>query len=411
VGQNVGYCLAQKHPSNKLTALTVKKLNKAGWHADGNGLYLVVESSGAKRWMQRLVVQGRRRDIGLGSVNIVSLNDARETALRFRRIARSGGNPIAERRKAIGSTLTFKEATLKVHSLNLPTWKNERHATQWLSSLDNHVFPFIGHLAIGSITSADIMTVLSKIWVEKPDTAKKIRQRLQLVMKWARAQGHFTGEDPIQIAEAALPKIKQLNNHFKSVPFDNIPSIFDQIEQSSLFLSTKLSLQFLILTACRTSEVRESTWEEIDFEQKIWRIPAERMKMKIQHNVPLSSGALDVLRKARDIQTDSGLIFPSPMNNRALSSNALLHALQKRLLVDATVHGMRSAFKDWVSETTNYPNEVSEMALAHAVANKIEAAYRRGDLLDKRRSMMQDWGDFVTDGEQKIIKLAGKDIR
>ena len=407
----MGYSLARKHPSNKLTALTVKKLNKAGWHADGNGLYLVVESSGAKRWMQRLVVQGRRRDIGLGSVNIVSLDDARETALRFRRIARSGGNPIAERRKAIGSTLTFKEATLKVHSLNLPTWKNEKHATQWLSSLDNHVFPFIGHLAIGSITSADIMTVLSKIWVEKPDTAKKIRQRLQLVMKWARAQGHFTGEDPIQIAEAALPKIKQLNSHFKSVPFDNIPSIFDQIEQSSLFLSTKLSLQFLILTACRTSEVRESTWEEIDFEQKIWRIPAERMKMKIQHNVPLSSGALDVLKKARDIQTDSGLIFPSPMNNRALSSNALLHALQKRLRVDATVHGMRSAFKDWVSETTNYPNEVSKMALAHAVTNKIEAAYRRGDLLDKRRSMMQDWGDFVTDSEQKIIKLAVKDIR
>lgn len=338
--------MVRKHPSNKLTALTVKKLNKAGWHADGNGLYLVVESSGAKRWMQLLVVQGRRRDIGLGSVNIVGLDDARETALRFRRIARSGGDPVAERRKAIGSTITFKEATLKVHSLNLPTWKNEKHATQWLSSLDNHVFPFIGHLAIGSITSAYIMTVLSKIWVEKPDTAKKIRQRLQLVMKWARAQGHFTDEDPIQIAEAALPKIKQLNNHFKSVPFDNIPSIFDQIEQSSLFLSTKLSLQFLILTACRTSEVRESTWEEIDFEQKIWRIPAERMKMKIQHNVPLSSGALDVLKKARDIQTDSGLIFPSPMNNRALSSNALLHALQKRLLVDATVHGMRSAFKD-----------------------------------------------------------------
>jgi integrase len=403
--------MAQKHPSNKLTALRVKKLNKAGWHADGNGLYLVIESSGAKRWMQRLVVQGRRRDIGLGSVNIVSLDDAREAALRFRRIARAGGDPIAERRKAIGSTLTFKEAALKVHSLTLPSWGNEKHAKQWLSSLENHAFPYIGNIAIGSITSIDIMTVLSKIWVDKPDTAKKIRQRLQLVVKWARAQGHFTGEDPIEIAEAALPKVKQPNNHFKSVPFDNIPSIFDQIEQSSLFPSTKLALQFLLLTACRTVEVRESTWDEIDLEQKIWRIPAERMKMKTQHNVPLSSAALGVLSKARDIQTDSSLIFPSPMNNRALSSNALLHALQKRILVDATVHGMRSAFKDWVSETTNYPNEVSEMALAHAVANKVEAAYRRGDLLDKRRSMMEDWSDFVIGNENKVVKLVGKDVR
>ena len=380
-------------------------MSATGWHADGNGLYLVVESSGAKRWMQRLVVQGRRRDIGLGSVNIVNLDDARETALRFRRIARSGGDPIAERRKAIGSTLTFKEATLKVHSLNLPTWKNEKHATQWLSSLDNHVFPFIGHLAIGSITSADIMTVLSKIWVEKPDTAKKIRQRLQLVMKWARAQGHFTGEDPIQIAEAALPKIKQLNNHLKSVPFDNIPSIFDQIEQSSLFLSTKLSLQFLILTACRTSEVRESTWDEIDFENKLWRIPAKRMKMNSPHNIPLSDGAMAVLKKAQDLRNDNPLIFPSPLSNRPLSSNALLHALQKRLKIDATIHGMRSAFKDWVAETTNYPNEVSEMALAHSISNQTEAAYRRGELLGKRRSMMQDWSDFVQGTEEKVLTL------
>ena len=195
------------------------------------------------------------------------------------------------------------------------------------------------------------------------------------------------------------------------MPFDSIPSIFDQIEQSSLFPSTKLALQFLFLTACRTSEVRDATWDEIDFEQKIWCIPAERMKMKTQHNVPLSSAALGVLSKARDIQTDSSLIFPSPMNNRALSSNALLHALQKRLQVDATVHGMRSAFKDWVSETTNYPNEVSEMALAHAVTNKVEAAYRRGDLLDKRRSMMQDWSDFVIGNENKVLKLVGKDTR
>jgi len=358
--------------------------------------------------MQRLVVQGRRRDIGLGSVNIVSLDDAREAALRFRRIARSGGDPIAERRKAIGSTLTFKEAALKVHSLTLPTWDNEKHTKQWLSSLENHVFPFIGNIAIGSITSTDIMTVLSKIWVDKPDTAKKIRQRLQLVVKWARAQGHFTGEDPIEIAEAALPKVKQPNNHFKSVPFDSIPSIFDQIEQSSLFPSTKLALQFLLLTACRTLEVREATWNEIDFEQEIWCIPAERMKTGSPHNVPLSIQALEILKKARELQTDNDLIFPSPVNNAALSSNALLHALQKRLKIDATIHGMRSSFKDWASETTNYSNEVSEMALAHIVSNKVEGAYRRGDLLEKRRWLMQDWSNFVSSSEEKTVQLLRK---
>ena len=287
-------------------------MSDPGWHADGNGLYLVIESSGAKRWMQRLVIQGRRRDIGLGSVKIVTLEEARDCAVRHRRIARAGGDPIAERRKAIGSTLTFKETALEVHHLNLPTWDNEKHASQWLSSLENHVFPIIGNKAIGSVTSSDIMKVLTPIWVNKPDTAKKIRQRLRTVVKWARAQGHFTGDDPIEIAEAALPKVKQTANHFKSAPFASIPLIFNQIEQSKLYPSTKFAVQLLILTACRTTEVRESTWDEIDFENKLWRIPAKRMKMNSPHNIPLSDGAMAVLKKAQDLRTDNRLIFPSP---------------------------------------------------------------------------------------------------
>ena len=383
----------------------MKKTSATGWHADGNGLYLVIESSGAKRWMQRLVIQGRRRDIGLGSVKIVTLEEARDCAVQYRRIARAGGDPVAERRKAIGSTLTFKETALKVHHLNLPTWDNEKHASQWLSSLENHVFPIIGNKAIGSITSSDIMKVLTPIWVNKPDTAKKIRQRLRTVVKWARAQGNFTGHDPIEIAEAALPKVKQSTNHFKSAPFASIPLIFNQMERSKLNPSAKFSVQILILTACRTTEVIESTWDEIDFKNKLWRIPAKRMKMNSPHNIPLSDGAMAVLKKAQDLRTDSHLIFPSPLSNRPLSSNALLHALQKRLKIDATIHGMRSAFKDWVAETTNYPNEVSEMALAHSISNQTEAAYRRGELLDKRRSMMQDWSDFVQGTEEKVVTL------
>jgi len=222
-----------RHPSNKLTALAVKKQTTPGRYCDGNGLYLVVDPSGAKRWLQRLSIQGKRCDLGLGSTRLVSLDDAREQALINRRVARAGGDPVAERNHEMGLSMPFKDATIEVYKANLPVWGNEKHAKQWLATMKNHVFPKIGAKPIGSIQSTDILAVLEPIWTSKPDTAKKIRQRLNMVINWARGKRLYTGDDPIKMAELSLPKTKQSNNHFKSLNYDEMPSLFEEIEAPS----------------------------------------------------------------------------------------------------------------------------------------------------------------------------------
>ena len=394
-----------KHPSNKLTALAVKKQTTPGRYSDGNGLYLIVDPSGAKRWLQRLSVQGKRCDLGLGSVRLVSLDNAREQALINRRVARAGGDPVAQRKHEKGLSMPFKDATLEVYKANLPVWGNKKHATQWFATMENHVFPKIGTKPVGSIQSTDILAVLEPIWTSKPDTAKKIRQRLNMVINWARGRGLFTGEDPIKMAELSLPKTKQSKNHFKSLNYDEMPSLFEEIEASSATNQTKLALKFTILTCCRTTEVLNSNWIEIDLVKAIWTIPAERMKAGEPHSVPLSSGAINILEKANGLRADNGLIFPSSIDNKPMSDGTMRKLLQKTLGIDATVHGFRSTFKDWAAETTNHSNEVSEMALAHTISSKTEAAYRRGDLIHKRRELMEDWSNFLCRGQKKIIKL------
>ncbi len=391
--------------SNKLTALKVKKVNAVGRYADGNCLYLYVDKLGSKRWVLRLVVKGRRRDMGLGSVNLVSLEEARDLARSYRRVAREGGDPVQERSNSKGSFVTFKEAALEVHKLNAPTWKNKKHSDQWISSLERHVFPLIGDTAISEVTSSDILRVLSPIWVEKSDTAKKIRQRLRMVIKWAKAQGYYEGEDPVELAEQALPRIKPSGKHFKSASYQDLPEIVGQLQSSQISLPTRLALEFLILSACRTTEVLEAHWSEIDLDKRLWVIPAERMKANKLHQVPLTDRMIEILEVAGSIKLDNGLIFPSQINGKALSNNTLRLALQKRLAVDATIHGLRASFKDWAAETTGYANEVSEMALGHAISSKVEAAYRRGNLLTKRKQMMADWADYVAGKQNKVISL------
>ena len=394
-----------RHPSNKLTALAVKKQTTPGRYSDGNGLYLVVDPSGAKRWLQRLSIQGKRCDLGLGSTRLVSLDDAREQALINRRVARAGGDPIAERNHEMGLSMPFKDATLEVYKANQPLWENEKHAKQWLATMENHVFPKIGTKPVGSIQSTDILAVLEPIWTSKPDTAKKIRQRLNMVINWARGKRLYTGDDPIKMAELSLPRTKQSKNHFKSLNYDEMPSLFEEIDASSATTQAKLALQFTILTCCRTTEVLHSTWNEIDLVKAIWVIPAERMKAGETHSVPLSSAALKVLKKAHALRSASELIFPSPIDDKPMSDGTMRKLLQKTLRVDATVHGFRSTFKDWAAETTNHPNEVSEMALAHTIGSKTEAAYRRGDLLQKRKELMQEWSDFLCSKNGKVIRL------
>ena len=397
------------HTVNKLLVLFIKKAASPGKYGDGNGLYLVVEPSGAKRWEQRLTIQGRRRDIGLGSVSIVSLEDARTAARDNKRIARLGGDPLAEKYKRQGEMILFKDVALSVHALHAPALKNKKYAEQWLASLENHVFPLLGDRAISSVTSADILTVLTPIWSAKHDTAKKIRQRLSIIMKWAKAQGYVSGDNPVELANPVLPKQQKTDNHFTALPYYNLPNLITLLQSSKVLPSTKLALEFLLLTACRQSEVLAAEWCEIDFENKRWIIPATRMKAGRTHEIPLSSHALRILSSAKEQELESHLLFPNPDTGRPLSDNTLRHALQKRLKLNTTVHGLRSSFKDWASETTNHSNEVTEMALAHSISNAAEAAYRRGTLFEKRRHLMNDWADFLYSSQTKVLKLVQGD--
>ncbi len=395
--------MIKRHPFNKLTAMTVKKLSKPGKYADGNNLYLQIDISGARRWILRLTVGHRRRDMGLGSTMIVSLEEARQLARLYRGIAKSGGDPFLERQKERGFKVTFAYCAQKVHELNKPTWKNEKFALQWYSSLENHVLPKIGKLPISQITSSDILNVLSPIWNTRTDTARKLKQRIRLIIKWARAKGYFQGDDPVELAEQALPRKKRSDNHHRSLSYKDVPDLIVKIRKSKISLPTQLAIQFTILSACRTSEVLRASWDEIDMQNLIWTIPAKRMKTGKIHEVPISSGMKDVLKDAKDKIGSPDYIFSSDQSGKELSNNTLRLAVQKRLGVDTTIHGMRSSFKDWASETTNFANEVSEMALAHVIPNKTEAAYRRGNLMDKRRHLMQIWSDFINDNQNKVI--------
>ena len=397
--------MTKKHPNNELTALKIKKLTIPGRYADGNNLYLEVDKSGARRWTLRVTILGRRRDMGLGGISTVSLEEARELAYQYRKIARSGGDPILERQKNRGLQTTLIYCTKKVHEINLPTWKNEKFAKQWLSSLEHHVFPTIGKLPISQVTSADILRVLTPIWNTKGDTAKKIKQRLRMIIKWARAQGYFQGDDPVELAEQALPKQLKSDDHHKSLEFEKLPEMISNLRKSKISLPTKLALEFTILSACRTSEVLNAKWEEIDLTKSIWSIPSERMKGGKVHQVPLTDRMTVILNDCKKLKTNNDLLFPSEINGEALSNNTMRLALKKRLKVDATVHGMRSSFKDWASETTNFANEVSEMALAHTISNKTELAYRRRTLIEKRRHLMQKWSDYLNNKEGEVIEL------
>ena len=397
--------MTKKHPNNELTALKIKKLTIPGRYADGNNLYLEVDKSGARRWTLRVTILGRRRDMGLGGISTVSLEEARELAYQYRKIARSGGDPILERQKNRGLQTTLIYCTKKVHEINLPTWKNEKFAKQWLSSLEHHVFPTIGKLPISQVTSADILIVLTPIWNTKGDTAKKIKQRLRMIIKWARAQGYFQGDDPVELAEQALPKQLKSDDHHKSLEFEKLPEMISNLRKSKISLPTKLALEFTILSACRTSEVLNAKWEEIDLTKLIWSIPSERMKGGKVHQVPLTDRMTVILNDCQKLKTNNDLLFPSEINGEALSNNTMRLALKKRLKIDATVHGMRSSFKDWASETTNFANEVSEMALAHTISNKTELAYRRRTLIEKRRQLMQKWSDYLNNKEGEVIEL------
>lgn len=385
---------AGRHPEKRLSAATVRTIKEPGFYGDGNGLYLKVDASGAKRWIQRIVIHGKRRDIGLGSTALVSLAEAREKAVEQRKLAREGGDPIAAKKRSSG-LLTFDQVAAKVHELNAPTWRNAKHGQQWLNTLATYVSPVFGSKRIDTITSADVLAALTPIWNARPETARRVKQRIGTVLKFAVAQGWRT-DNPADATPKALPKHDRSKvKHREALPYDQVGDAIRTIRGSAAGLATKLAFEFLVLTATRSAETRQAAWGEFDLPKAVWTIPASRMKSKKPHRVPLTPRCLAILGEARALpQSDSDLVFPGTKAGKPLS-DMTLSKLTKELGIAAVPHGFRSSFRDWAGESTAHPREVIEFALAHVIKDKAEAAYARSDLFEKRRTLMTDWSRYV----------------
>ncbi|MEA1832551.1 tyrosine-type recombinase/integrase [Methylobacterium durans] len=383
-----------RHPDKALSSVRIRALKASGRYADGNGLYLVVDPSGAKRWILRTVVQGHRRDIGLGGLGLVPLAEAREKALAFRKLAREGGDPLAERRKAQVGVPTFAEAAERVHDEHKATWKNAKHAQQWITTLRTYACPHLGGRPVDQIATPDVLKVLAPIWLTKPETARRVRQRIGTVLDWAKAAGHRAGDNAVDGVAKGLPKQNDRDEHHAAMPYAEVPAFVEKLQTSGGGESVSLAFEFLILTAARTSEVLGMRWDEADLAERLWTVPAARMKAGREHRVPLSERAVAILERAKEVSTGGTLVFPGRSGDRPLSNMAFLMLL-RRMGLSITAHGFRSSFRDWAAEQTSLPREVAEMALAHTVENRVEAAYRRGDLLEKRRELMQLWAVFT----------------
>ena len=390
--------------AGKLTARFAETVTKPGRHGDGNGLYLVVKPSGAKSWVLRTVVRGRRCDIGLGGFPLVSLAEAREAAFENRKLARAGGDPLALKRRS--DIPVFEEAARTVIEIHRPTWRDGgKSAGQWTSSLRQYAFPRLASKPLDIITTADVMAVLLPIWTEKAETARRVRQRISAVMKWAVAQG-YRGDNPAGDAIAsALPRVGNRHRHFRAVHHTEAGGAIRTVKEARASLAARLVFEFLVLTAARSGEVRGASWSEIDMEAATWTIPGERMKGGREHRVPLSSRALAILVEARTLDDGSGLVFPATGGRKPISDSALSKLLRE-LGIDAVPHGFRSTFRDWCAESARVPREVAEACLAHVVKG-VEGAYARSDLLDLRCELMVRWAAYLaTDAGDTVLPMA-----
>jgi len=383
----------------KLTARKVDALKEPGHYVDGDGLALLIGKRGGKSWILRTMVRGKRRDIGLGGVSWVSLAEAREKAREARKIAREGGDPIAAR-KALVDCPSFEEAARKVHSDQIVgQGKNGKHKSQWINTLVTYAFPHIGAKSVRDIDQSDVLRVLAPIWTEKAETARRVRQRIKTVMDWARTAGHFEGVNPVEGVERGLAKQRDTVEHHAAMPWKDVPAFLPSLGESV----AASALRFLILTAARTGEVIGARWSEIDFEESLWIIPAERMKAEREHRVPLTDEALAILVNMRGL--DDEFVFPGQKRGKGLSNMAMAQLLKRMGRTDITVHGFRSSFRDWAEERGNMPREVAELSLAHEVGNAVERAYRRSDLIEKRRTLMERWAQFCVVENAEVIRL------
>ena len=378
----------------RLNATFVKAVRRPGRYGDGrggHGLSLLVKptTSGrlSKTWAQRLRIDGRAVNVGLGPYPVVTLADARKAALENRRVTFKGGDPRA------GGTPTFAEAAQYVVGLRRATWRRgSKSEAQWKSSLRTYAFPEIGNRPVDSITTAHVLSVLTPIWNEKRITAQRLRGRISYIMKWCIGRGYRHDDPAGDAITAALPHKVKRKQHFRALPHAEVAGAIAKVRDAETWPGIRLAFQFQVLTAARAAEVRRATWNEIDWEKRLWTVPAEHMKAGREHRVPLSAQALDVLREARTLSSESGLLFPSPRGGM-MGRNAPA-TLAHRLQLGCVPHGFRSSFRDWTAET-EVNREVAEAALAHVVQDPVEAAYRRTDLFEQRRSVMERWGDYV----------------
>ena len=382
-----------------LTATGIRRA-RPGRHSDGlHGLSLLVQPSGSRSWTQRITIAGARRDIGIGSYPALTLAEARKLAERNYAIAKRGGDPRVD-----AAEPTFEAAAVRVHGERAPGWRNPKHAAQWIATLREYAFPRFGSRRVSTITTADVLAALMPIWHEKPETARRVRQRISTVMLWAVAHDHRPDNPAGEVLGAVLPRQNGggPRRHFPALPYSEVADALAAVRESQATAATKLAFEFLLLTAARSGEVRLATWAEIDMDAATWTVPAERMKAGREHRVPLSPAALAVIegtgatRRRNRADTAAALVFPAPRGGPL--SDSTMSKLLRELGIQAVPHGFRSSFRDWAAECTYTPHRVMEAALAHVVANKAEAAYARSDLFDKRRELMDAWAAYLTEG-------------
>lgn len=378
---------------NRLSAVALGSIKHSGRHADGGNLYLSISPNGGRRWVFLYRWRGKPTEMGLGSVNSISLKQARELAAIARAQVAIGINPLAEKRKNRQAVPTFGECADDFVKTNSSQWKNDKHIAQWSSTLKTYANS-IWNRPVNEIETHDILQFLKPLWQSKQETASRLRGRMERVLAAATARGYRTGQNPAQWKhhlEHQLPKRNKLSRgHHAALPFSTIPDFMARLREHHG--SAVRALEFTILCAARTGEVLGAQAGEFDFKTRLWKVPRERMKAGREHRVPLSKQALAIAKAAVD-DAETSFLFPGMKPDRPLSNMAMSKVL-KRLDMDATVHGFRSSFRDWVAEMTSFPNEVAEAALAHTIKNAAESAYRRGDLLEKRREMMRAWADY-----------------
>lgn len=406
---------------NRLSTFKVEKAKRPGMYADGGGLYLRVADGGSKQWIFRYVANGRLRDMGIGPCHALSLAEARERATEARKLRLNGIDPIAykhaQRAAAVAEAaraMTFKQCAEGYIKDNEAEWTNPKHRREWVTTLTRYVYPVLGELPVASIDTPLVLKVVKPLWERAPETASRVRGRIENVLGWATVHHFRAGDNPARwrgLLEHALParaKVAKVK-HYAALPYAQAGAFMAKVRQDIRVAAR--CLEFITLTAARVSEANVATWNEIDFANRVWTAPAERMKADKEHRVPLSNAALVVLEAMRAIR-HSDYIFPGQRNAHAVSANSVLRLAKEAAgaSVDVTTHGLRSTFRDWAAERSNFPNEVVEMALAHAIPSAVEKAYRRGDLLGKRRNLMEAWAEFCAKPEavSKVGAIGGR---